>query len=107
MNIMLASILERIKEIGVRRALGATQKDVMVQFLSEAVMVSLAGGIAGIIVGVLLASIIERAAGIHTIVSMPSVIVAFGVSVAVGLVFGLVPASRAAKQDPIVCLRYE
>ena len=107
MNIMLASILERIKEIGVRRALGATQKDVMVQFLSEAVMISLAGGIAGIIVGVLLASIIERAAGIHTIVSMPSVIVAFGVSVAVGLVFGLVPASRAAKQDPIVCLRYE
>ena len=107
MNIMLASILERIKEIGVRRALGATQKDVMVQFLSEAVMISLAGGVAGIIVGVLLASIIERAAGIHTIVSMPSVIVAFGVSVAVGLVFGLVPASRAAKQDPIVCLRYE
>jgi len=107
MNIMLASILERIKEIGVRRALGATQKDVMVQFLSEAVMISLAGGITGIIVGVLLASIIERAAGIHTIVSMPSVIVAFGVSVAVGLVFGLVPASRAAKQDPIVCLRYE
>jgi putative ABC transport system permease protein len=107
MNIMLASILERIKEIGVRRALGATQRDVMAQFLSEAVMISVAGGVAGIIVGVLLAAIIERAAGIHTIVSMPSVVVAFGVSVAVGLVFGLVPASRAAKQDPIVCLRYE
>jgi putative ABC transport system permease protein len=107
MNIMLASILERIKEIGVRRALGATQKDVMVQFLSEAVMISLAGGVAGIIVGVVLAALIERAAHIQTIVSPISVAVAFGVSVAVGLVFGLVPASRAAKQDPIVCLRYE
>jgi len=107
MNIMLASILERIKEIGVRRAMGATQKDVLAQFLSEAVMISLAGGVAGIVVGVILASTIERAANIHTIVSALSVVVAFGVSVAVGLVFGIVPASKAAKQDPIVCLRYE
>jgi putative ABC transport system permease protein len=107
MNIMLASILERIKEIGVRRAMGATQKDVLAQFLSEAVMISLAGGIAGIIVGVILASVIERIAHIHTIVSPLSVAVAFGVSVAVGLVFGIVPAQKAAKQDPIVCLRYE
>src|SRR3954468_4586603 len=107
MNIMLASILERIKEIGVRRAMGATQKDVMWQFLSEAVMISLAGGVAGIIVGGLLSFGIERFAKISTIVSSSSVFVAFGVSVAVGLVFGIVPASRAAKQDPIVCLRYE
>jgi putative ABC transport system permease protein len=107
MNIMLASILERIKEIGVRRAMGATQKDVLAQFLSEAVMISLAGGVAGIVVGVILASTIERVANIHTIVSALSVAVAFGVSVAVGLVFGIVPASKAAKQDPIVCLRYE
>ena len=107
MNIMLASILERIKEIGVRRAVGATQKDVLAQFLSEAVMISLAGGIAGIIVGGILATVIERIAKIHTIVSPMSVGVAFGVSVAVGLVFGIMPASRAAKQDPIVCLRYE
>jgi putative ABC transport system permease protein len=107
MNIMLASILERIKEIGVRRAMGATQKDVLWQFLSEAVMISLAGGVAGIIVGGLLSFGIERFAKISTIVSAQSVIVAFGVSVAVGLVFGIVPASRAAKQDPIVCLRYE
>jgi putative ABC transport system permease protein len=107
MNIMLASILERIKEIGVRRAMGATRKDVLAQFLSEAVMISLAGGLAGIIVGVVLASSIERLANIHTIVSPLSVAVAFGVSVAVGLVFGIVPASKAAEQDPIVCLRYE
>ena len=107
MNIMLASILERIKEIGVRRAVGATQRDVLAQFLSEAVMISLAGGIAGIVLGGILASAIERLAKIQTIVSPMSVFVAFGVSVAVGLVFGIMPASRAAKQDPIVCLRYE
>ncbi|MDB4914589.1 MAG: putative rane protein [Gemmatimonadetes bacterium] len=107
MNIMLASILERIKEIGVRRAMGATQRDVLAQFLSEAVMISLAGGIAGIIVGGLLASLIQRLAHINTIVSASSVIVAFGVSVAVGLVFGIMPARKAAMQDPIVCLRYE
>ncbi|HTI62387.1 MAG TPA: ABC transporter permease [Gemmatimonadaceae bacterium] len=107
MNIMLASILERIKEIGVRRAVGATQKDVLAQFLSEAVMISLAGGVAGILLGGLLAGGIERFANIHTIVSPGSVALAFGVSVAVGLVFGIMPASRAAKQDPIVCLRYE
>jgi putative ABC transport system permease protein len=107
MNIMLASILERIKEIGVRRAVGATQKDVMWQFLSEAVMISLAGGVAGIIVGGVLSYVIERVAHISTIVSPMSVALAFGVSVAVGLVFGIVPANKAAKQDPIVCLRYE
>jgi putative ABC transport system permease protein len=107
MNIMLASILERIKEIGVRRAVGATRKDIGAQFLSEAVMISLAGGIAGILLGAALASAIERIAKIHTIVSPLSVVVAFGVSVAVGVVFGIVPANRAAKADPIVCLRYE
>src|SRR5215468_8776733 len=107
MNIMLASILERIKEIGVRRAVGATQGDVRAQFLSEAIMISLAGGIAGIILGGVFAIAIERIAKIHTIVSPLSVVVAFGVSVAVGLVFGIMPATKAAKQDPIVCLRYE
>jgi putative ABC transport system permease protein len=107
MNIMLASILERIKEIGVRRAMGATQKDVLWQFLTEAVMISLAGGVAGIMVGGLTSYFIERFSKITTAVSPQSVIVAFGVSVAVGLVFGIVPAQRAAKQDPIVCLRYE
>ena len=107
MNIMLAAILERTREIGVRRAVGATQGDVRAQFLTEAIMISLAGGIAGIVVGGVGAMAIERLAKIHTIVSPMSVVVAFGVSVAVGLVFGIVPATKAAKQDPIVCLRYE
>jgi putative ABC transport system permease protein len=107
MNIMLASILERIKEIGVRRALGATQKNILAQFLTEAVLISMAGGIAGVLVGAGLSIGIEKVAGIHTIISPISVIVAFGVSCAVGLTFGIVPAYRAAQQDPIVCLRYE
>jgi len=107
MNIMLATVLERIREIGVRRALGASQRDILTQFLSEAVMISLAGGIAGILVGGGLSFAIERAAGIRTIVSPLSVAVAFGVSLTVGLVFGIVPAWRAARQDPVACLRYE
>ena len=107
MNIMLASILERIREIGVRRAVGARQRDILTQFLSEAVMISLAGGLAGIIVGAALSAGIERVAGIRTIVSSLSVLVAFGVSVAVGLAFGIWPAWRAAQNDPVVCLRYE
>ncbi len=107
MNIMLASVLERIREIGVRRAMGATRKDVLFQFLSEAVLISVAGGVAGILAGAGISMGIERFAGIQTIVSGISVVVAFGVSLTVGLVFGIVPAYRAARQDPVVCLRYE
>ena len=107
MNIMLASILERIREIGVRRAVGASQRDILAQFLSEAVLISLAGGVAGILLGGILSFGIERVAKIHTIVSVFSVVIAFGVSITVGVVFGIVPAWRAAKQDPVVCLRYE
>ncbi len=107
MNIMLASVLERIREIGVRRAVGATQKDILFQFLSEAVLISVAGGLAGIVVGGGLSAGIERFAGIQTVVSFLSVVVAFGVSFSVGLAFGILPAHRAARQDPVVCLRYE
>jgi putative ABC transport system permease protein len=107
MNIMLASVLERIREIGLRRAVGATRNDVLFQFLAEAVIISMAGGIAGILVGAGLSAGIQRFAGIQTIVSFVSVAVAFSVSITVGLVFGIVPAYRAARQDPIACLRYE
>jgi putative ABC transport system permease protein len=107
MNIMLASVLERIREIGVRRAVGATRNDVLAQFLSEAVLISVAGGVAGILVGAGISLGIEKLAGIQTMVSPLSVFVAFGVSLTVGLVFGIVPAYRAARQDPVVCLRYE
>ncbi len=107
MNIMLASVLERIREIGVRRAVGATQKDILFQFLSEAVLISLAGGVAGILVGIGLSVGIERLASIQTIVSSLSVVVAFAVSITVGIAFGIVPAYRAARQDPVVSLRYE
>ena len=107
MNIMLASVLERIREIGVRRAVGATQQEILLQFLSEAVLISVVGGLAGIVVGVDLSAGIEHFAGIETLVSITSVAVAFGVSLAVGLVFGIVPARRAAREDVVVCLRYE
>lgn len=107
MNIMLASVLERIREIGVRRAVGATQKDILFQFLSEAVIISVAGGVAGILFGVGISAGIERLAGIGTIVSFLSVGVAFLVSISVGIAFGIMPAYRASLQDPVVCLRYE
>jgi putative ABC transport system permease protein len=107
MNIMLASVLERIREIGVRRAVGATQRNILAQFLTEAVLISVAGGLAGIAVGCTLSYGIEHFAGIKTLVSAISVILAFGVSFAVGLGFGIVPAYRAALKDPVECLRYE
>jgi len=91
----------------VRRAMGATQKDVLFQFLAEAVLISVAGGVAGILVGTGLSAGIEKVAGIKTIVSFVSIVVAFGVSFSVGLGFGIVPAYRAARQDPVECLRYE
>ena len=107
MNIMLASVLERIREIGIRRAMGATEKDILFQFLAEAVLISVAGGLAGILLGIGLSSGIEQFAKIRTIVSVLSVVTAFGVSFSVGLGFGIVPAYRAARQDPVECLRYE
>jgi len=105
MNIMLASVLERIKEIGVRRSLGANQKDIVLQFLFEAIFISLIGGILGIILGVVAAKSIASYADIPTIVSNWSIFLSFGVAASVGLVFGLFPAQKAAAQDPIKALR--
>jgi len=107
MNIMFASVMERIKEIGIRLAFGAKRADIAAQFLWEAILISITGGFFGILVGVALSYVISYVAGIETIVSWYSVVVSFGVSVTVGLVFGFVPAQRAAKRDPIESLRYE
>jgi putative ABC transport system permease protein len=107
MNIMLASVLERTREIGVRRAVGATQTDIVRQFLVETVMIAVAGGIIGLLVGVGLSRLIAWLAGWSTIVTVTSIALAFLVSVAVGLVFGVYPARRAARLDPVEALHYE
>lgn len=107
MNIMLASVLERIKEIGLRLAIGAQKKDVVQQFLFEAIMISVSGGLIGVVLGVSLAFIISNLAGIPTVISGISIVLAFGVAATVGLIFGIAPAKKAANQDPIASLRYE
>jgi putative ABC transport system permease protein len=107
MNIMLASVMERTKEIGIRRASGATKKDVAFQFLSEATIISISGGIIGIALGVIFAVMINRTTGILTIVTPVSIVVSFGVSAFIGILFGYMPAKRASDQDPVESLRYE
>jgi putative ABC transport system permease protein len=107
MNIMLASVLERTREIGVRRAIGARQRDVVRQFLIETTIISLTGGVAGIITGVGLSQLIGVLAGWSTIVTTSSIVLAFGVSVVIGIVFGLYPAVRASRLDPVKALHYE
>jgi putative ABC transport system permease protein len=107
MNIMLASVMERTREIGVRRAIGAKRRDVIRQFLIETTIISLAGGVMGVIVGVGLSQLIGYFAGWSTIVTTTSIVLAFLVSVAIGLVFGLYPAVRAAGLDPVKALHYE
>jgi len=107
MNIMFASVMERIKEIGTRMAIGAKKMDIVVQFLSEAILISVTGGFIGVFIGIVLAKLINQIAGILTIVSPFSVVIAFGVSAAVGVIFGYSPAKRASERDPIESLRYE
>lgn len=107
MNIMFASVMERIKEIGTRQAIGATRVDIIVQFLSEAVLISVSGGLVGVVLGIVLSNLITRFADISTIVSFSSVLIAFFVSASVGVIFGYSPAKRASERDPIESLRYE
>ncbi len=107
MNIMLATVLERTREIGIRRAIGARQADIIRQFLTEAILISILGGLIGIAFGFTLAKLIASAAGWPTVVTTSSIVVAFGVSVGIGLVFGIYPAVQAAKLDPIEAIRYE
>jgi len=107
MNIMLATVLERTREIGIRRAIGARQNDIVRQFLTEAVLISIVGGLLGIAFGYSLSKIIASSAGWSTEVTSSSIFVAFGVSVFIGLLFGIYPAVQAAKLDPIEAIRYE
>lgn len=107
MNIMLASVVERYREIGVRMAVGAQKKDIELQFLTEALAISITGGIIGIILGMGFSFAIELSAGIATIVTPSSIIISFGVALIIGVVFGYFPAKRAAQQDPVHALRHE
>jgi putative ABC transport system permease protein len=107
MNIMLASILERTREIGLRRAVGARQADVVRQFVVEAVMISFVGGSFGVVFGFAMSRAIAWLAGWSTIVTVSSIILAFVVSISVGLVFGIYPAVKAARLDPVEAIRYE
>ena len=107
MNIMLASVMERIREIGVRRATGATKKDIVFQFLAEATFISVSGGLLGILLGVIIAKIITVTTGILTIVSFVSIAISFGVAASVGIIFGWLPARKAAEQDPVESLRHD
>lgn len=107
MNIMLASVTERTKEIGIRRALGATERDILGQFLYETVLISATGGIIGVIIGAIMAKGINLFAGWDTVISFYSVVISFGISALVGIVFGIYPARQAAQMNPIAALRFE
>ncbi len=107
MNIMLASVMERIREIGVRRTVGATQKDIVLQFLAESTFISISGGILGVLLGVIMAKVITLTTGILTIVTFWSILLSFGVATAVGIIFGYLPAKKAAGQDPVESLRHD
>ena len=107
MNIMLANIMERTREIGIRRAVGATRQNVLNQFIFEALRISFIGGLLGILTGFILTSIISNYADWRTIITPSSIVLAFFVSVMVGFIFGSYPAKKAAEKDPIDALRYE
>ncbi|MCF7764686.1 MAG: ABC transporter permease [Verrucomicrobia bacterium] len=107
MNIMLASVSERTREIGVRRALGAKRGDIVSQFLVETVMLSASGGIVGVLLGVAIPALVSYFAEMKTIIALWSPVLAFSISALVGVVFGLYPAFRAAQMDPVEALRHE
>jgi putative ABC transport system permease protein len=107
MNIMLATVTERTREIGVRRALGAKKKDIITQFLVETVVLSVGGGLIGVVIGVLTPYVVSALSNMVTIVTVTSVLLAFGISGAIGIMFGIYPARSAANLDPIEALRHE
>ena len=107
MNIMLVSVTERTREIGIRKAVGAKRSSILWQFLIEASVLSGVGGVLGIIIGILLSQFIALVSPLPAVVSIPWVIIGFVFSVAVALFFGIYPAARASRLDPIVSLHYE
>ncbi len=107
MNIMLATVSERTREIGIRRALGAKKRDIIFQFLSETLILTLSGGILGIILGALIPYFVTRFGQMRTVITINSLVLAFGISAGIGIIFGLYPAYRAANMDPIESLRHE
>ncbi|MDD8043239.1 MAG: FtsX-like permease family protein, partial [Verrucomicrobiota bacterium] len=107
MNIMLASVTERTREIGVRRAIGAKKRQIITQFLIETMVLSTLGGMIGIAIGVAIPALITYFADMATVVTSYSLLLSVGISMSVGLIFGLYPAKRAADLDPIIALRHE
>jgi putative ABC transport system permease protein len=107
MNMMLTTVTERTREIGLRKAIGAKNKDIAIQFLAEAVMLTFVGGVVGITLGWIISILVANVAGIVTKISLESILLAFGVSGAIGIIFGYYPARRAASLNPIEALRYE
>ncbi len=107
MNIMLATVTERTREIGIRRALGAKRRDIITQFMIETVLLSGCGGTVGLVLGIALPFIITGFAGMETIIRLWSLVCAFGISILIGLIFGIYPAYRAAAMNPIAALRHE
>ena len=107
MNIMLATVSERTREIGIRRALGARKRDIIIQFLSETLMLTFLGGVLGISLGSLVPFLVTRFGQMPTVITGVSLVLAFGISGAVGIIFGIYPAYRAANMDPIESLRHE
>ncbi len=107
MNIMLVTVTERTREIGIRKALGAKRRDIQLQFLVESTVLSVLGGVIGVTLGIATAWVTEAKFGLTTVVTLPSVVLAFGCAAGIGIVFGFYPANEAAKLDPIQALRYE
>jgi putative ABC transport system permease protein len=107
MNMMLTTVTERTREIGIRKAIGATKRDIVLQFLSEAIILTITGGIIGVILGWLISVVISKLMNINTVVTFSTIVLSFGISAFIGIIFGYYPSKKAASLNPIDALRYE